>query len=112
MEIILDGIKVNDPDFPYCTSLQSYIDISYDEIVEVLGAPECSDGYKTDAEWTLEAPDGTVATIYNYKDGKNYNGASGLDVEEIRDWHIGGRNEAAVLLVNRVLVKERVKLEM
>ena len=34
---------------------------------------------------------GRVFFIYNYKDGKNYNGASGTSTEEITDWHIGGQ---------------------
>jgi hypothetical protein len=101
-------VKINDESTNVNgTHLQSYIDISYAEIVDALGEPQDSDGYKVDAEWTIEDEDGTVATIYNYKDGHNYNGAAGLSVEEIRDWHIGGHDEKAVLLVNRVLVKER-----
>jgi hypothetical protein len=78
-------------------SLQGYIDISYAELIEKLGAPsENFDDYKSDAEWTLKFEDGTGATIYNYKTGKNYCGAEGLETEDIRDWHIGGESKKAV----------------
>jgi len=86
------------------TCLQGYIDISYKDLVEKLGEPsENYDDYKSDAEWQLEFEDGTVATLYNYKDGRNYLGAEGLDKEEIRDWHIGGNDTRAVEKVHELL---------
>lgn len=83
------------------TSLQGYIDASYEELVAVFGEPDrVCDEYKVDAEWTIRFENGVVATIYNYKDGKHYCGEEGLDVEDIRDWHIGGGygQEAAILV--------------
>lgn len=35
-------------------------------------------------------------TIYNYKDGKNYNGKSGIATSRLRDWHIGGNEDLTV----------------
>lgn len=87
------------------TCLQGGIDISYAELVKKLGEPTNGDGYKVDAEWEIKFGDGTVATIYNYKDGKNYNGKEGLDVEEIRDWHIGGNKKDAVEKVHAIFNK-------
>lgn len=84
------------------TCLQGCIDISYGDITEVLGGHQEGDGDKVDAEWILEFEDGTVATIYNWKDGKNYLGAEGLDVEEIRDWHIGGKSKDVVAYVYEI----------
>lgn len=73
--------------------LNGYLDISYAKLVELLGEPNAGgDMYKTDAEWAIEF-DGDHFSIYNYKDGKNYLGGDGLDVEDIRDWHIGGNNK-------------------
>ncbi len=73
--------------------LNGELDISYAKLVELLGEPNAgTDGYKTDAEWSIEF-DGVPFSIYNYKDGKNYLGSDGLDVEDIRDWHIGGSNK-------------------
>ena len=99
--------KVNDPDADLNgTCLQGYIDISFNDIVEKLG--DFDDNYddgKSDAEWTIVFNDGSVASIYNYKDGKNYNGAEGLETDEITDWHIGGKDKSVVAKVRAILGK-------
>jgi len=77
-------------------SLQGYINISYAKLVEALGEPGESDGYKTDAEWSVEFVGGDIASIYNYKDGRNYLGEEGLAVEDITEWHIGGTSKDVV----------------
>lgn len=99
------AIKINDPTTNVSgTSFVDSIDISYRELVNALGEPTAADGYKEDAMWTLEDEEGTVAIIYNYKDGKNYCGSSGLAVQRIRDWHIGGVTRAkSAELVRRAL---------
>lgn len=92
------GFKThNDPGYIWCGgSLQGYIDISYAEIKKMLGNPTEGDGYKIDAEWYINFDNGTNATIYNYKDGKNYNGKSGTPKTKIINWHIGGESKEAV----------------
>jgi len=85
------------------TSLQGYVDTTYRKLVSVFGKATKGDGYKTDAEWIVQFSDGTIATVYNYKDGKNYNGKDGLPLSKIRDWHIGGRSKRAVTLVKAAL---------
>jgi len=85
------------------TCLQGYVNTTYDALVAVFGEPCENDGYKTDAEWNIEFDDGEVATIYNYKDGKNYLGEDGLDVKNIMDWHIGGNNAKVVEYINDVV---------
>ena len=72
---------------------------SYDKLVQVFGEP-LEGHYKTDAEWYLKFPDGEIGTIYNWKNGKNYCGDDGLDVEEITTWHIGGRSEVVDTKIN------------
>ncbi len=86
-----------------CTSLMGYVDTSYKQLKKVFGDPDEGDGYKVDAEWNIVFEDGTVATIYNYKDGKNYNGPSGTATTKITDWHIGGCDEKAVERVYEAL---------
>ena len=82
------------------TCFQGYLLCTYDKLVDRLGVPTTSDGYKTDAEWAIEFADGTVATIYNWKDGKNYCGVDGKDVKDITEWHIGGSKKEVETWVN------------
>ena len=88
----------NDSSMRTGTSLSGYLDISYRSLVELLGEPNAAvDGYKTDVEWHVkvkaEGESPTFATIYNYKDGKNYLGTNGLNVEDIKDWHVGSKSK-------------------
>jgi hypothetical protein len=69
------------------TSLQGYVTAYYHELVEVFGEPTDS-GDKVTAEWCLEFEDGTVATIYDWKEYETPMGRY--------QWHIGGRNYDAV----------------
>lgn len=75
------------------SSLSAYIFCTYASIVALIGEPNSDgDGCKVDAEWEIEM-NGKPMTIYNYKDGKNYNGEEGMDVEDITEWHVGsGQN--------------------
>lgn len=84
------------------TSYQGEMNFSYVRLCELFGAPLPGDAYKVDAEWILKFEDGTVATIYNWKDGPNYCGVDGTPVEEIKDWHIGGHNRRAYELVEEI----------
>ena len=84
--------------------LQGYVDVEYSTLKKVFGKEHSDgDGYKVDAEWMLKFSDGTYATIYNYKDGKNYNGKSGLAKTKITDWHVGGSSELAVTRVQAAI---------
>lgn len=86
------------------TCLQGYITTTYADLVGCFGNPTCDgDGYKVDAEWIITFDDGVVATIYNYKDGPNYCGQHGTPVENITDWHIGGRDDTAKSNVEAVM---------
>jgi hypothetical protein len=72
------------------TSLQGYVTAYYHELVEVFGEPD-GGGDKTTVEWCLDFEDGTVATIYDWKEYETPMG-------QYR-WHIGGRNYNAVSAV-------------
>jgi len=77
------------------TSLQGYLPegTTYHQIVNVLGEPLDGgwDG-KTKAQWTIEFHDGTVATIYDYKQESR-------PKEWVTEWHIGGNSRQAVDMV-------------
>ena len=88
------------------TCLQGCItDTSYITLVSTFGEPmkDGFDNYKSDAEWLVQFDDGTVATIYNWKNGKNYCGDEGTPTTQIRDWHIGGYEGDAVDRVKQAL---------
>ena len=100
MELIMGGDIAG-------SSLQGYIDIHYEDLVRIFGEPNMpNDGYKVDAEWAGRI-DGVFFTIYNYKDGLNYNGETGLPVEEITDWHIGGFSKEAHRIVSLYIEMKR-----
>jgi hypothetical protein len=79
------------------TSLSGYIKTSYSTLVELFGdslGPSADN--KVAAEWHLLIKDRGeevgFATIYNYKTGINYDERHGLEVENIRDWHVGSKS--------------------
>lgn len=71
----------------------------YKELKSLFGKPIESDNGKTDVEWHIKFSDGTIATIYNWKNGRAYLGDSGLSVEQIKTWHVGGFATQALVLV-------------
>lgn len=91
------------------TCFQGEIISSFQKLVDAFGQPLKSDFicYKSDAEWWVKFTDGKVATIYNWKDGKNYLGKDGMKTEEIMNWHIGGRDKAIVERIISILEKTK-----
>ncbi len=87
------------------TSLQGIVQVDYDTLVKIFGEPHYDDGYKTDAEWRFDFG-GITATIYNWKNGKNYRGTTGLETKDIRTWHVGGFNDTAIEVVQKALNKD------
>ena len=84
------------------THLQGYITCTYQDIVKAFGEPNESDGYKSDAGWDIKWDDGTVSTIYNWKNGDNYNN-DGTRTESIVEWNVGGKNPLALHYVLRAI---------
>jgi hypothetical protein len=82
--------------------LQGRINVTYDMLYDTFGVPETG-GDKNDVEWVIKFEDGTIATIYDYKTGYNYNGSSGTPAQLNRDWHVGGFSNNAVELVKSAL---------
>lgn len=84
------------------TSLQGYVTTDYTTLVQLFGEPYSDCDYKSDAEWIITTAHG-VATIYNYKDGKNYLGEEGLNKEDIKEWQIGGKNTDVVSFIQNLV---------
>ena len=83
------------------THLQGVVDTSYDNLVKIFGEPHIKGepGSKVDVEWAFEFKDGTISTIYNWKDGPCYQRDDGDPVETITDWHVGGMHKDALTKV-------------
>jgi len=82
------------------TCLRGHIMCNYEDIVECFGEPEdlkgtLGDG-KVDVQWTILFGDGTVATIYNWKNGPMYCGIDGDPPEHIKRWNVGGKSYRAL----------------
>lgn len=102
---IFKSLTENDFDKINGTYRQATFNIPYRILVDVFGEPLCGDGGKTDAEWIIEFADGTIATIYNYKNGIAYCGDSGIPTEQITDWSIGGHCSSVVNLIESAMVE-------
>jgi len=78
------------------TSLIGYVTTTYDNLVANLGEPE-RDWDKSTAMWIVEASDGTVCTIYDWKEWST-------PMCEY-DWHVGGRyeNKSKALLLAEIV---------
>jgi hypothetical protein len=86
---------------------------SYNMMRTAFGDP-CGafDPYKTQVEWAIQFEDGTIATIYDWKEGDCYHGeGQGKHFSKVIEWHIGGFNEKAELRVLEVItgIKDMVK---
>ena len=87
------------------TSFKGYLIAKYSDLISTFGNPITNtDNYKTDVEWIINTTYG-IATIYNYKDGKSYLGNDGLDVTNIYEWHVGGKNIESFICIKNELSK-------
>jgi hypothetical protein len=61
------------------------------DLRKILGEPQCeqNDGQdKCNFDWTMETEDGTVFTVYDWKEYRR------LEEDEDIEWHVGGRSGA------------------
>jgi len=91
------------------TCFQGRVTADYDTLVELFGNPLKGDEYKTDVEWAFKY-NGTVVTIYNWKNGRSYLGSDGLKVEDIKLWNIGGFDINAVWVVEGFIERKELLL--
>lgn len=78
------------------TSLVGYVHTTYDRLVDILGEPRdgSADG-KTTASWTIKFEDGSIATIYDWKQPQT--------PTQDYQWHIGGFNSGVVERIGALL---------
>lgn len=83
--------------------LQGHIAVSHSDLVSAFGKPThlgSGDG-KTQCEWDLRI-NGVMCTIYDWKEDRA--------PERVSDWHIGGTDPAAVVMVRGALAAWRSSL--
>jgi len=90
------------------TSLQGYIEADFYDLVRLLGSPDYGDGDKTQVEWAVEVYDETfgevIVTVYDWKQGDGYLGpGNGKLPEDIVVWNVGGRDKAALWVIESLL---------
>jgi len=68
--------------------------LPYKDVVKIFGNPNFCPSFddKVMVEWDIEFEDGLRASIYNWKDGKNYDPEDGLPKTKLFEWHVGGDN--------------------
>jgi hypothetical protein len=70
--------------------LQGIFITSYDKLVAMFGEPHCNgDEYKVRAYWGLVFEDGTIASVYDWKEYDT-------ELGDVTHWHIGGHKPWAV----------------
>ena len=78
------------------TGLRGYIKTTYSNLVSLFGEPE-GPSDKVTASWIIQFEDGTIATIYDWKEYATPMGEY--------EWHIGGKTLKAVHLVTDLINK-------
>ena len=73
------------------TGLVGTVTTTYAALVHAFGQPDRTNGDKTTAEWCLRFDDGTVASIYDWKEPSTPMG--------LHSWHVGGKSVKALLRV-------------
>ena len=73
------------------TGLVGKVTTTYAALVHAFGIPDNFNGDKTTAEWRLRFDDGTVASIYDWKEPSTPMG--------LHRWHVGGKSVKALLRV-------------
>jgi len=78
------------------TSLKTHITVSYPKLIELFGQPDEGCGYKVSGEFTFEASNGELVTLYDWKSTSLYDGLS-QSPQQLRErtsveLNIGGNN--------------------
>ncbi len=99
----------NDGELPFPDGgLVGEVKASFDRLVGLFGPPgPGSSDHKTDVEWDILFDDGTMAWVYNWKNGRAYLGDAGKLPSQITSWHVGGKGLKCLEHVQAVLDESR-----
>lgn len=93
-------------------ALTGSVRTSYENLVKAFGEPTnvgSSGDNKSKIEWLISFSDGTVATIYDWK---NYSWSVEDVMERNEIWNIGGRGKDSVRNVARILQSKKLKASL
>lgn len=108
MEVVVNenGIKEK---LPY----KGFVKCSYKKLLGLFGLPKEGDLHRQDVLWDINLSVGRSKTypvqIYNYKNGANFLGEDGLELDDIKTWFVSANNDLVVPLLQTYLVKAKVK---
>ena len=92
-----------------------YFNAPFSYVRAILGEPIYKTGYeghdyKSDVVWQIIIKSNPIEIIrvYNYKNGKNYLGDEGKEVEQITYWKIGSNNREKA----RAYISKRLNVEV
>ena len=90
------------------TSNKGHLNTSYEYLVQKLGKEHFGESgdAKIMCEWAFEFKDGSIGTIYNYKNGINYDPKDGFIKDHIPNWEIGGNSDRVIHHINNLLGME------
>ena len=95
--------KLRSQDSIVGTHNQGSLKIKYNDLVKAFGKPHHQDSNTFDkitTEWGLKFKDGTIATIYDWKE---YDKSS---PNQITNWEVGGHNKDAYTNVKKILNRQ------
>jgi hypothetical protein len=77
------------------TMLRGKILTTFAKLIKAFGPPIKGRDYKVTAEWDIEFEDGSVVTIYDWKEDTT--------PEDLYEWHIGGTKNARIELIGQII---------
>lgn len=80
------------------TSFKGDLKTTYNILIDTFGKPHETDLDKIQAEWRFKFEDGTVATIYDWKEYET-------PINNVTDWHVGGNSKKAAFYINAIVNK-------
>jgi hypothetical protein len=81
-------------------ALMGSIEADFDDLIDIFGDPdEKEEDFKSQVEWILKFDDGTIAVVYDWKEG--------VTPDKVKEWNVGGHRKKAYYYVRSLIVRDR-----
>ena len=74
----------------------------YSILKSIIGKPN-KGIYKTDVEWTLQFDKNICIYLYNWKNGRNYNGKDGIPLKLMEHWNYESNSDLAIAILDYII---------